>query len=119
MLKELREQRGRSRLENLVVQFIIARSFAYIKVEVMVSILTINLLLHLFHFIWLLLICLAHLVSLNIVSVTFVLSIVDRWIYVSRGKSDIDGSLLIARVQDMPNRGVIRSSVLDLPNSGA
>ena len=85
-----------------VIQFIIARSFAYIKVEVMMSILTINLLLHLFHFIWLLLICLAHLVSLNIASVTYVLSIADRWIYVPRGKSDIDVwvaafSLLVSR----------------------
>lgn len=85
-----------------VIQFIIARSFAYIKVEVMMSILTINLLLHLFHFIWLLLICLAHLVSLNIASVTYVLSIADGWIYVPRGKSDIDVwvaafSLLVSR----------------------
>lgn len=85
-----------------VIQFIIARSFACIKVEVMMSILTINLLLHLFHFIWLLLICLAHLVSLNIASVTYVLSIADWWIYVPRGKSDIDVwvaafSLLVSR----------------------
>lgn len=100
-----------------VIQFIIARSFAYIKVELMMSILTINLLLHLFQFIWLLLICLAHLVSLNIASVTYVLSIADRWIYVPRGKSDVD-SLFIASVQDMSNRGVIRSSVLDYPILG-
>lgn len=75
---------------NLVVQFIVARSLAYFKVEIMMIILTINHLLHLFHFIWLLLFCLAHLVSLNIAFGTFVLSIANKCIYVPRSKSDIN-----------------------------
>ena len=54
------------------------------------SILTINLLVRLSHFIWLLLICLAHLLSLHIASTASVISYPNMWICLLRGKSGID-----------------------------